>query len=444
VSTDGDELRTHVLGHAPAIEVAAADLVVTEGPDLGQRTRLVPGTSRIGTAPGCRLVLVDPTVSRLHCEIRLGPGGARIVDLGSTNGTFVDAVRVYDAELRPGATIRLGSSSLCVETGAQRQVLPVSTRDGLGDLIGASLEMRTIYSIIERVAATDSTVLVQGETGTGKELVARAIHEASARAQGPFVAVDCGAIAENLMESELFGHARGAFTGAVTERRGLFEEAHGGSLFLDEVGELPLALQPKLLRALEAREVRRVGANTGRRIDVRVVAATHRSLAESVNQGAFREDLYYRLAVVEIVVPSLRSRREDIPRLARHFWKSFSGPSAPFPEQLVPDLLARSWPGNVRELRNFVERTVALGWATGRATDAGPAAPAGLDPLVPLHLPLQEARRVWNDQFEALYAGAMLRHTDGNVTRAAELAGVNRRSLQRMIAKLGLRARDED
>jgi pSer/pThr/pTyr-binding forkhead associated (FHA) protein len=252
VSTDGEELRTHVLGHAPAIEVVSADLVVSEGPDLGKRIRLAPGASRIGTAPGCRLVLADPTVSRLHCEVRLGPGGARIIDLGSTNGTFVDAVRVYEAELRPGATIRLGASALSLETGAQRQVLPVSTRDHFGDLIGASLEMRTIYSIIERVAATDSTVLVQGETGTGKELVARAIHAASARAKGPFVAVDCGAIAENLMESELFGHTRGAFTGAVAERRGLFEEANGGSLFLDEVGELPLPVTGTFVITLRA------------------------------------------------------------------------------------------------------------------------------------------------------------------------------------------------
>jgi transcriptional regulator with GAF, ATPase, and Fis domain len=368
------------------------------------------------------------------------------VDLESTNGTFVNGVRVRDATLPAGATAGLGTTALRLER-APHVAVELSPANRFGEVLGRSISMRRLFRILDRVAEGDATILLRGETGTGKEVVARSVHEASRRAGAPFVAVDCGAIAEGLIESELFGHVRGAFSNAIRERRGLIEEANGGTLFLDEIGELPLSLQPKLLRVLEAREVRPVGANATRRVDIRVIAATHRPLALRVNSGAFREDLYYRLAVVEVELPPLRARPEDISVLARHFHERFTGQKDGLPDSFVTALSHRAWPGNVRELRNFIERSVSLGWSEcPPAADSGlsPDAPVGLEAMVPLDLALKEARERWNGQFERLYVSALLKKTQGNVTRAAALAGVTRRSLQRIIVEHGLRARDED
>jgi transcriptional regulator with PAS, ATPase and Fis domain len=331
---------------------------------------------------------------------------------------------------------------LGVAGAEERAVVELSPRHRFGDVVGKSPEMRRLYGILEKVAPTDSSVLIQGETGTGKELLARAIHDASKRAKQPFVVVDCGAIAENLIESELFGHVRGAFSGAVSDRRGLCEEANGGTLFLDEIGELPPALQPRLLRVIESLEVRRVGSNAPKRVDVRIVAATNRPLAHSINDGTFREDLYYRLAVVELHLPPLRARREDIPLLAEHFFRRYAGPDEPLPAALVSSLTSRAWPGNVRELRNYVERSVSMGHAA--AAGLPPPAPTDeVEPIVPVHLPLKDARAAWTEKFELLYVKALLAKTEGNVTRAAELAGINRRSLQRLIASLGIRQKPD-
>ncbi|HZO12942.1 MAG TPA: sigma 54-interacting transcriptional regulator [Polyangiaceae bacterium] len=442
-----DHVTTSLLAGAPSVMLAAVDLHIVDGPDRGVARRLHPGLVRIGTAPSCQLQLSDPTVSRVHCQIRVQPHGFRVTDLDSTNGTFVDGVRIFDAELRGAGTIVVGATALRLELADEPVSVEISRADRFGDVLGTSLEMRRIYATLERVAPTEATVLLQGETGTGKERIARAIHDASPRADGPFVTVDCGAIAPNLIESELFGHVRGAFSGAVSDRPGLVEQADGGTLFLDEIGELPLALQPKLLRALETREVRRVGSNAPVRMDARVVAASNRILARGVNEGTFREDLYYRLAVVEIALPPLRARREDIPLLAQHFYTSFSGTNEALPQELVATMMARAWPGNVRELRNFVERSVSLGWSastveTGSARPVG--VPPGLEALVPADLPLKEARDVWTSYFERLYVSAVLRRTGGNVTRAAELAGVTRRSLQRLMAQQGIRSREVD
>jgi transcriptional regulator with GAF, ATPase, and Fis domain len=438
---------TSLLAGTPTVTLAAVDLHVVAGPDRGTARRLHPGVVRIGTAAGNDVQLSDQTVSRLHCQIRVEPYGFRVTDLDSTNGTYVDGVRIYDAELSGAGTILVGETALRMELANEPVRVEISRADRFGDVLGSSLEMRRIYATLERVAPTEATVLLQGETGTGKERVARAIHEASPRADEPFVTVDCGAITFNLIESELFGHVRGAFSGAVNERAGLFEQADGGTLFLDEIGELPLALQPKLLRALETREVRRVGSNAARRVDARVLAATNRHLARGVNEGTFREDLYYRLAVVEIALPPLRARREDIPMLAQHFYQSFSGRHDELPKELVTTMMARAWPGNVRELRNFVERSVSLGWSSTaiQAVQTGPrgelAIPPGLEVLVPSDMPLKEARDVWTNYFERLYVSALLRRTGGNVTRAAELAGVTRRSLQRLMAQQGIRSK---
>ncbi|GAC1351898.1 MAG: hypothetical protein NVS3B20_04840 [Polyangiales bacterium] len=438
-----DDPTTRILeGTHPTMSLASVELTVVDGPDRGASLRLAPGTAHVGTAIGSHLRLTDTTVSRLHCSVHASRNGVNIVDEDSTNGTFLDGVRVHDAVLATGSVVRLGTTMLRVDFGEEPMFVQISSRNHFGAVIGSSVEMRRLYAIMERVALTEATVLIQGETGTGKELVARAVHDGSARAQGPFVAIDCGAIAENLIESELFGHVRGAFTGAIGDRKGLFEEAHGGTLFLDEIGELPPSLQPKLLRALESREVRPVGGNVSKRVDVRVLAASNRSLAQSVNDGSFREDLYYRLAVLELQLPPLRSRREDIPALAQHFFERFTNKQDPLPPELLASLLGRGWPGNVRELRNFVERSVSLGWSPGGRVVPDQAKGrllTGLETLVPTHLPLKEARVVWTEGFERMYVDALLRKTNGNVTRAAEIAGVNRRSLQRLIAQLGIR-----
>jgi transcriptional regulator with PAS, ATPase and Fis domain len=433
-----DDAATHIM-RPPVVEVDGLELTVIDGPDRGTRQAVQYGVTRIGTAAGSHLRLTDATVSRIHCEIRLRSGDVRIVDSDSTNGTFIDGHRVYEAALVPGTTVRVGSTTLRVERALEPLQVQVSQRDRFGDIIGESVEMRRIYTILERVAPTDATVLIQGETGTGKEIAARAIHAASSRASMPFVAVDCGAIAEHLIESELFGHVRGAFTGAVGDRKGLFEAANGGTLFLDEVGELPASLQPKLLRAIEMREVRPVGSNASRSVDTRLIAATNRRLDRSVNEGTFREDLYYRLAVIEIYLPPLRARREDIPRLAAHFYAELADGER-IPLDLMPALLGRSWPGNVRELRNYIERSISLGWESAPAGTGPDILPPGAEALVPVDLPLKEARAAWEERFEQVYVRALLRKTGGNVSRAASLASVTRRTIQRMMVAAGLRS----
>jgi len=437
---------TRSLGTTSEMTLARAEIHVIDGPDRGAKAALTGSTLRVGTSAACNLRLTDDTVSRVHFELRSAAGSYVLTDLGSTNGTFVDGVPVLSCLAVSGATVRCGRTAIRVLLGETNVQIPISSRFAFGELIGASVEMRRLYAILERVAPTEATVLVLGETGTGKEVVARAIHRASSRASRPFVVVDCGAVADQLIESELFGHVRGAFTGAVASRRGLFEEASGGTIFLDEIGELPMALQAKLLRLLETREVRPVGANVSHKVDVRIVAATNRSLAQAVNDGTFREDLYYRLAVVEILIPPLRARRDDVLLLARHFHKAYAGPDAPFPMGLVPTLMSRGWPGNVRELRNFIERSVAIEWVSESDREAASSetdVPPGIAALVPLDLPLAEARDVWMKRFESVYIRALLKRSGGNVTRAAAAAGVNRRWLQRLMTAQRLREAGE-
>jgi transcriptional regulator with GAF, ATPase, and Fis domain len=425
-------------------------LAVIDGPSRGARAAVGSEIARIGTADGNDLVLADRTVSRFHCELLVRGNTILIRDCGSTNGTLIDGVRVREAEIPPGTLVRIGGSAFRVELGDEPAFVEVSSRTQFGELVGASVEMRRIYAILERLALTDATVLVQGETGTGKDVLARSLHAASPRAAQPFIAVDCGAIPEQLVESELFGHVRGAFTGATSDRKGVFEEADGGTLFLDEIGEMPVALQPKLLRAIESRSIRRVGGGSARTVNVRIIAATNRSLSSSINEGSFREDLYYRLAVVELRLPPLRARRDDIPVLATHFFRTFAGDQVVLPGELMAVLVGRGWPGNVRELRNYIERSVSLGTYLPRSADASPLlplsttgapVPAGtIESYVALHLPLKEARHAWTKSFELVYVRAMLKMVGGNVTRAAERAGVSRRFLQRMVARLGIRS----
>ena len=437
-----DDETTRVPAETRGVRILSVELVVVDGPDKGTRAIVHGGIARIGTSEGNDLRLTDRMASRVHCEIRVKPSSIVVRDSGSTNGTTCDSVRIFDAEVPAGAVLRIGGTSVRVEVGDEPAFVEVSPNESFGELVGTSVEMRRVYAMLERIAASDTTVLVQGETGTGKDVVARSLHSASKRRDRPFVPLDCGAVPENLFESELFGHVRGAFSGAVADRKGVIEEADGGTLFLDEIGELPLGMQAKFLRAIETRSVRRVGANTARPVDVRIVAATNRPLARAVNEGTFREDLFYRLAVVELVLPPLRNRRDDIPMLASHFHRSLGG-QGDLPQAFLAMVSQRSFPGTVRELRNFVERAMLLGTIAPSAKRSPvSAAPKDLADMAPLHLPLKEARNAWTESFEHVYVKAVLERAHGNVTHAAELAGVSRRFLQRLAARLGIKASD--
>jgi len=440
-----EDSTTRVAGsdRGQRIRIPSVTLAVVEGASRGKRVTLTLGLASVGSGANSTLVLDDKSVSRVHCEVRVRPFGITLRDPGSTNGTFVEGVRVRDADLPAGAIVRLGASAFRVEVGDEPAFVPLSDRVELGMLVGGSVEMRRVYALLERVAPTDSTVLIQGETGTGKDVAAQTIHELSRRRTGPFVPLDCGAIPANLFESELFGHVRGAFSGATSDRQGVFEEAHGGTLFLDEIGEVPLELQPKLLRALETKTVRAVGGNRAKPVDIRVIAATNRPLAQAVN-----EDLYYRLAVVDVSLPPLRARPEDVGPLARHFYQKLRGANAQLPEAFVRGLTGREWPGNVRALKNFIERSVALGFVDG-ATSGGASVPpppgeVATRDAIPLDRPLKDARQAWTLGFESVYVRHVLARANGNVTHAAELAGVSRRFLQRLIARLGLRTNETD
>jgi DNA-binding NtrC family response regulator len=416
----------------------------------GAQARKVEGRTVIGSGTGVDLVIADPAVSRLHAELDVREDGLWITDLGSKNGTFVEGVRVAGACIPDRGKARLGGTDLVVEYAAAPSPVEAWPHGHFGPLIGQSLAMRELFARLSRIAPTDSTVLIEGETGTGKELVAQAIHEASARAQGPFVVVDCAALPEDLLEVELFGHARGAYTGSVGSRAGAVETADGGTVFLDEIGELPLPMQPKLLRAIESRTVRRSGETGYRKVNVRFVSATHRDLRTMVNSGAFREDLYFRLAVLLVDIPPLRARPADIPALVSHFMPPAKrGALSP---ELSRELSQRSWLGNVRELRNFVERAVALGpqealaMVPGGRPSAPPPAPAtagaatyargaaGL-PAPPLDVPFKVLREQWLDHLERAYIAGLLAKHDGNIVAVANAAGVDRTYVYRLLRK---------
>jgi len=393
----------------------------------------------IGSHPSNDLVLDDGTVSRFHCELAVAGSAVRVRDLGSRNGTFADTIQIADAMVPGGTVLRLGNSEVRIDVDADHAELAASDRSAFGSMIGESAVMREVFSQLERVAASDVTVLTEGETGTGKEGVAEAIHDASPRARGPFVVIDCSAIPANLLESELFGHEAGAFTGATDRRIGAFEQASGGTLFLDEIGELPMELQPKLLRALESREIRRVGGRNVVHCDLRFISATNRDLRAEVNRGTFRADLYFRLAVVKIVLPPLRERAGDIPLLVRHLLHKIGAAPAVIGELTSPDFLAAlaaaRWPGNVRELRNHLEQCVVFG---ERRLPNAPATPHPAT-TVDASLPYEVARRQAIDAFERDYVVTLLARTEGNVSVAARDAGLNRAYLHRLLRRHGVR-----
>ncbi|MFO0548797.1 MAG: sigma 54-interacting transcriptional regulator [Polyangiaceae bacterium] len=455
---EGREIITEILSRdASGLKLRSRKLrlEIVTGPQAGQSFDFAGPEVTIGSARGSNLILFDGAVSRHHLTLKIERGAVRVVDAGSRNGTVLDGVLVRDAYTRADSTLAVGNTTLRVRILNDVIEIPLSSRESFGGLIGVSVPMRVVFTLLERAAAVEDTVLIEGETGTGKELAAEALHEESPRASGPFVVFDCSAVAPSLVESELFGHVRGAFSGAVADREGAIEAADGGTLFLDEIGELPLELQPKLLRALERFEVRRVGSNTPRKVDVRVVAATNRNLFEEVAARRFREDLFYRLAVVRVTLPPLRERPDDIPVLVAHFTAEAirrGRKVAPLSDRAVAKLANQAWPGNVRELRNAVARALALGLdhhgaadAAGAGAVAGEVSPeAVVRALVDLSVPLKESRDRMSDAFEEAYLRQALAETGGNVTRAAALAGVNRKFIQRAVLRFGLRASDDE
>jgi transcriptional regulator with PAS, ATPase and Fis domain len=351
--------------------------------------------------------------------------------------------RIHELTLTSDAALVVGETTLAVVITSENLDLPLSTSSRFGDAVGVSPIMRHLFATLERAAPSDLTILIEGESGVGKDVLARAIHERSARRNQPFVVADCSAFPDNLIESELFGHDRGAFTGANESRRGVFEEANGGTLFLDEIGELPLDLQPKLLRALEQRIIRPVGGRGGKPVDVRVVAATNRRLSEAARTGEFRSDLFYRLAVVKVTVPPLRERLEDVLPIARAMFRAkLRDAQADLPPDFASMLVAYHWPGNVRELRNVIDRHIALGERVGLLDSGQMAQLPGAEEHDPnddlMTLSYHEARKLLLERFEEKYAPRLMARAEGNVSRAADLANIARPSLYRMLDRVGL------
>ena len=414
---------------------------VVEGPDSGVSAEADSEFLSVGTAPGNAVVLTDPTVSGYHLELSRDAHGIRVTDLQSTNGTVIGEVRVQSAVVPHGTELNLGRTKLRLSDG--NTVVEVHAEDQLGELRGGTPVMRRLMAQVMRVARTAVPVLVIGESGTGKELIARAIHDGSDRADKPFVTVDCGALAPALVASELFGHERGAFTGAERQHLGAFERANGGTLFLDEIGELPADLQPQLLGALERRKFLRVGGKNEVKVDVRVVCATNRDLRAEVNAGSFRMDLYYRIAVVTLRLPPLRERVDDIAMLAEHFFKECGGDGSwqgLMTAETLEKLKTYRWPGNVRELRNWVEATVAMGESPELLAMDGRDLPSD-SPVAEsvIDLPYKDARNTVLHDFEGRYLGHLMRETKDNVTHAARRARMDRSYLIKLLQKHGLR-----
>jgi len=428
------------------VNLRRCKLVVIKGAQRGTEFVIAGDVLRIGKAPENDLVLADETVSRVHFEIVRDAKGYLVRDMKSTNGTFLDSAEVKEAYLRAGSVIKAGEVELKFTPFEERiEILP-SEKEALGEMVGRSPAMREIFGLIEKIAPTDATVLIEGETGTGKDMIARTLHQLSPRADKPFIVVDCGAVAGTLIESELFGHEKGAFTGASAARQGAFELAAGGTIFLDELGELSLDLQPKLLRVLEQRELRRVGGTKTLKVDLRVIAATRKDLRSEVEKGKFREDLYFRLNVVPITAPSLRERREDIPLLIDSMLKKLAPDGAHLTDSTRAALMAHDWPGNVRELRNVIERALALGADPGMLV--APLGDTGSSSNKGVHLKdaiefepgvsFRDTKEKWNELFERRYLTWLIKRADGNISKAARDADMDRKYLHKLLRKYGI------
>jgi DNA-binding NtrC family response regulator len=426
-----------------ALESTAFDVIIEE-PNRRGVVRIdvsSAGPFLVGQSSACHIRLMDRGVSRRHAALEFGEPGLRFTDLGSTNGSFIGGVRVVEARLFGGETIRVGDTTLQIQVAARSDAVQLSPRNHFGRVHGASVAMRRLYPVFDKLANSRIPVLIEGETGTGKEVLAEALHEEGPLSKLPFVVFDCTAVPPSLVESELFGHEKGAFTGAVAKRRGVFELAHGGTLLIDEIGDLDISLQPKLLRVLERSEVRRVGGDRPIPVDVRILAATRRDLDREVQEGRFRDDLFHRLVVGRVELPPLRERRGDVEPLARHFWQQAGGDAADFPAEELARWQDAPWPGNIRELRNAVARRLAMGAAVqsfqsqDADADDDDGASLSLDEVLTRDLPLAEVRRIVNERLERAYVERMLDKHDGVVTRAAEASGIARRHFQRIRAR---------
>ncbi len=455
-------------------------LVVLTGPDQGKELEIKKTRSSGGRSIINDMVLQDKAVSGTHFEVVARDDGYRLRDLNSRNGTFIGDVRLREIYLRPKTTFRIGHTQIQFQPTEDIVEIELSKRDSFEGVIGTSAAMREIFATLEKVSPSELTVMITGETGTGKELIARAVHNGSKRRNKPFVVLDCGAIPRNLIESTLFGHEKGSFTGAVGQHRGCFEQANGGTIFLDEIGELDVTLQPKLLRVLEQREIKRVGGDRTLKVDVRVLAATNRDLRAEVNAGNFREDLYFRLSVVQLELPPLRERTGDVALIAQHFLREVSsrrGMTLSFGQDAMGGLKGQPWPGNVRELRNVVERAAALtdgpviarsdlvfsrggpsvlvahdlmqaGTSAAReaaarmsGADAPPTpdGPAIFDPaLLKGAIGFKQAKQTVVDAFEIAYLSALLERKERNITRSAQEAGLTRYHLRELLKRHGL------
>jgi DNA-binding NtrC family response regulator len=417
-------------------------LDVVDGDDHGRRVVQERLPLTVGTAQGDDLQLTDRYASRHHCRIIQSEDGSYLLhDQGSRNGTYCNGIRVFQIAIALGTEVQVGRTRIrfgLEDPDAEAKV------DSFGELLGGGHAMRRVFDVLRSVTASELTCLILGETGTGKELAARALHDNSCRAGGPFIVIDCGTVSESLIEDKLFGHERGAFTGALKDAKGAFEEAHRGTIFLDEVGELQLGLQPKLLRVLERREVTRLGSHRPLHVDVRVVAATHRNLESMVASGGFREDLYYRLTEATITLPPLRNRTEDIELLARAVLDQIGGRQLSLTADALELLAGYSWPGNVRELRNVLRRLAAT--ARGNVLDA--AALQGMAwqkprpsertreqrPELYSTLPLAAAKDAQRKEYLAQLLGV---HGDDHDAIARQM-GVNIKYARRLLRRYGL------
>ncbi|MBN2529319.1 MAG: sigma 54-interacting transcriptional regulator [Deltaproteobacteria bacterium] len=433
---------TQVLGSVSnPVRVRQLQLSIYRRGEPVQSVTVTKEVYTVGKDKTCDLVLTDSTVSRKHFQIITTRERHYIRDLDSTNGTAVNGTRVKEAFLVPGAVIHAGTVKMQFEPIYSSPLYHTDDVQSFGSLIATSSSMRSIMGMLGKVAQVGTTVLLQGETGTGKSALAKAIHEESTRRERPFVVFDCASVPPSLIESELFGAEKGAFTGAHTFRPGACERAQGGTLFVDEVEELPLELQAKLLRALDEREIRRLGGTQAIKLDFQIIAASKQDLAEAVEEGKFRQDLYYRIAVVCIAVPPLRNRKQDIPVLCDHFFKlgkhrrKFRTLSMDAQQQLMD----YSWPGNLRELRNVLERLACLGEENAFVNMPGKTNLERNYLKFDLNRPFKEAKEAIIERFEREYLEALLNESDGRIARAARVAGLNRKYFYDLLHKHGLR-----
>jgi len=465
---DNPALRTVFVESRPtARHLRKARLVVVDGLDRGKEVVIGKTRVYVGRSPVNDLVLTDKSISATHFELSATEDGYLLRDLDSTNGTTYGGLRLKEIWLKPGTTFKAGNTSLIFEPSDDFVEIPLSDSDRFGTVIGRSVAMREVFATLEKVAPSDLTVLIEGETGTGKERIAESIHQMSRRKHKPFVVLDCSSIPRDLMESTVFGHEKGSFTGAVAQHRGAFEQATGGTIFMDEIGELDLALQPKLLRVLENRELKRVGGDKTIRVNVRVIAATNRDLRRMVTEGAFREDLYFRLSVIQLQIPPMRDRKEDVRLLVEHFLATLTDPDDDRPRPALDPaamdhLIRYDWPGNVRELKNVMERAISLcdggvihrhdlqlGGQLGRSAPApeataSPTTHAPEDPnqvrfAVALAGEYKDVKLVVLDHFERAYITRIIEQHEGNISQASRAAGLTRYHLRELLKKHDLK-----